>query len=202
MLGYRVALRDHVYVAFLAISMAMLVAYQQLYSTLSVFLRDWRGVPARGYGLLLSINAGTVVLLQFWVTRRTKRFPPALMMALGSVLYLVGLSMYGFVSAYTLFALAMVLITVGEMIVVPVGQSLAASLAPEDMRGRYMAIYGLSWAIPSAIAPWAGGLILDNYNPNWLWYAAGIACAVAAAGFVALHLKTAPRHKPVAEEAA
>jgi len=32
----------------------------------------------------------------------------------------------------------------GSMIVVPVGQTLAASLATEDMRGRYMAVYGLS----------------------------------------------------------
>jgi MFS family permease len=70
------------------------------------------------------------------------------------------------------------------------------------MRGRYMATYGLSWAIPSAVAGWAGGLILDNYNPNWLWYAAGIACAVAAAGFVAFHLKTAPHRARAAEETA
>jgi len=46
-------------------------------------------------------------------------------------------------------------ITIGEMIVVPVGQALVARLAPEDMRGRYMAFYGLCWTIPAAVGPWA-----------------------------------------------
>ena len=46
----------------------------------------------------------------------------------------------------------MVIITVGEMIVMPVSMALAARFAPEDMRGRYMSIYGLSWGIASGIS--------------------------------------------------
>jgi MFS family permease len=40
---------------------------------------------------------------------------------------------------------AILIITVGEMIVMPVGQALVAHFAPEDKRGRYMAFYSLSW---------------------------------------------------------
>ena len=101
--------------------------------------------------------------------------------------------MYGFVSTYTLFVTAILLITIGEMIVMPVGQALVARFAPEDMRGRYMAFFALSWTIPAAVGPWAAGLIMDNHDPNWVWYAAGIISAVAIAGFCALHLITRPR---------
>jgi len=191
--GYRLVLSDRIYVAFLLASMLMLIVYQQVYSTLSVFLRDVHGVPAQGFGFMLSLNAGIVVLFQFWVTRRIKKFAPMLMMAVGTGFYLVGFTLYGFVSAYILFVAAMVLITIGEMIVVPVGQALVARFAPEDMRGRYMAVFGLSWAIPSAVGPWVAGIILDNYDPNWVWYAGGILCALASAGFYALHLKTQAR---------
>jgi MFS family permease len=167
---------------------------------LSVFLRDVHAVHSQGYGLLLSLNAGTVVLLQFWVTRKAKRYAPMLMMALGTSFYLIGLTMYGFVSTYVLFVVAMLFITIGEMIGVPVGQALAAHFAPEDMRGRYMAFYSLSWTISAAAAPWAAGLIMDNYDPNWVWYAAGIISALASAGFYSLHLKTKPRWSSDATE--
>jgi len=124
--------------------MLMLVAYQQMYHTLSVYLRDSHGIPERGYGALLSIDAALVVLLQFWVTRRVRDRPPMVMMAVGTALYMVGLAMFGFVSAYWLFIVAILLLTFGEMVVMPISQALAARFAPEDMRGRYMAFYSLA----------------------------------------------------------
>ena len=51
-----------------------------------------------------------------------------------------------------------------------------------------MAIYDLGWALPATIGPAAAGLILDNYNPNLLWYVGGILCAVSAASFYGLQL--------------
>ena len=123
-----------------------------------------------------------------------------LMMFLGTAFYLVGFSLYGFVSAYSLFIFAMLLITIGEMIVIPIGQALVARLAPADMRGRYMAVFGLSWTIPSTVGPWAAGLIMDNYDPNWVWYAAGIISAFAMIGFYSLHLRTKEQFAPNHEE--
>jgi predicted MFS family arabinose efflux permease len=44
--------------------------------------------------------------------------------------------------------------------------------------------------LPATVGPWAAGLIMDNINPNWVWYVAGILCAVSVVGFCMLHLKT------------
>jgi hypothetical protein len=52
LVGYRLVLKDRLYVAFALASMLMLLAYQQLYSTLSVFLRDVHAIPEQGYGFL------------------------------------------------------------------------------------------------------------------------------------------------------
>ncbi len=191
--GYRVVLKDRLFLAFLGASMLMLLVYGQMYNTLAVYLRDVHGVPDRGYGLLLSIDAFMVVLLQVWVARRTQRYPPMLMMALGTFLYMIGFSMYGFVAAYWLFVVAIIIITFGEMIVVPISQALAARFAPEDMRGRYMAFFDLGWSIPGAIGPAAAGLILDNFNPNWVWYACGLVAGIAVLGFLWLQVRTQGR---------
>jgi MFS family permease len=202
-IGYRVALRDFAFMAFMLACMLMLIVYQQMYSTLSVYLRDNHNINPSGYGFLMTTSAITVVLFQFWVSRIIKYRPPFLMMAIGTVFYMIGFALFGIVTAYFLFALNIVIITIGEMIVVPVSQAIAANFAPETMRGRYMAIFGLSWAVPSTIGPGAAGYILDHYNPNLLWYLGGAICGLSVLAYYALHLRlgTKPEFAPAKEEA-
>jgi len=184
--GYGRALRDKLFVMFLAASTLLGLVYMNMNTTLGVYLRDAHGVSTAGYGYLLSLNAAMVVLFQFAITRRVERYLPMYVMALGSILYAVGFAMYGFVGTYVMFMLAMVIITIGEMIITPVAQALVARMAPEDMRGRYMAVFGFSWGISYAIGPLLAGMILDSGQREWLWYAAGVVGLLATGGF--LHL--------------
>jgi MFS family permease len=186
--GYAQVARDTLFLQFVLTFMLISLVYIQMYSTLSVYLRDVHGLPTQGFGALLSMNAGMVVILQFWVTRQVSRLPPLLMMALGSGFYLVGFLAYGFVSGFILFAIAMLFITIGEMIIMPVSQALAALFAPEDKRGRYLAFYGLSWAIPSMVGPWMAGRVMDMLNPRWVWYASGILLGIAIMIFMQMHI--------------
>jgi len=184
--GYFRVLRDSTFMLFMGTCILMGLVYMNMNSTLGVYLRDVRGADTSGYGALLSINAAMVVFLQFPITRRIEDRPPLLMMAAGTALYAIGFAMYGFVAGNAMFVLAMVIITIGEMLVAPVSQAVTARLAPEDMRGRYMAIFGFSWTIPFAVGPLLAGLVLDNLNPDYLWYAAGIIGLLAALGFLYL----------------
>jgi MFS family permease len=191
--GYARVLRDSPFVGFIFASILMGIVYIQMYGSLSVFLRDQYGVNPQGYGFILTSSAITVVLFQFWTTRMIKVRPLFLMMALGALFYMVGFGMYGFVGAFPLFVLAMVIITIGEMIVMPTGSTLAANFAPEAMRGRYMAVFSLVWALPAAIGPTAAGFILDNFDRNLLWYGSGVVCALAAGAFYLLHIRLGGR---------
>jgi len=185
--GYGLVFRDTAFMLFLGAVLLQVLCYMNMNTTLGVYLRNEHGTSEAGYGVLLSLNAAMVVLLQFPITRRVRRFAPMLMMALGTFLYAIGFSMYGFVTSYGLFMLAMVIITIGEMIVAPVAQALVAHFAPEELRGRYMAVAGFSWSIPFAIGPYLAGLILDHADPHWLWYAAGLVALLSTLGFLALH---------------
>jgi MFS family permease len=198
--GYGTALRDKAFMAFLVASILMGLVYGQMYSSLSVFLNKYHNIQPSGFGFLLTVSAIVVILFQFSVTRTIKHLPPFLLMAVGTLFYMVGFSMFGFVTAYILFALAIVIVTLGEMIVVPTSQGLAANFAPLEMRGRYMAVYGLSWSIPSTIGPGAAGVILDNLNPNLLWYIGGVLCFVAAFAFYMLHLRLGREQRFIPEE--
>lgn len=187
--NYRLVLGDRPFVAFLLAAVLMGMVYIQMYNSLSVYLRDNHGIQPQGYGVLLTSSAATVICCQFWTMRVIKRQPQFLMMAVGTLFYLIGFGMFGFVAAYWLFVLAVVIITVGEMIVMPTSQTLAAGFARADMRGRYMAAFNLSFSIPAAVGPLAAGIVLDNYRPNLLWHLAVLLCAMSASGFYALHVR-------------
>lgn len=185
--GYGRVLKDARFLTFMLASMLMVLVYVQMNGTLAVYLRDSHGVAEQRFGAILSLNAAMVVLFQFAITRRVEGLPPFLVVAAGTLLYAIGFSMYGFVGTYALFLLAMVVITIGEMLVAPVSQALVASLAPPDMRGRYMAAFGFTWIIPSALGITLAGLIMDNYNPDWVWFAAGIVGTISAAMYLGMH---------------
>ncbi|MEW5940982.1 MAG: MFS transporter [Chloroflexota bacterium] len=187
--GYFTVFRDFGFVAFVFANMLMLLVYQQMYGTLSVYLRDEHGMDSQTYGILMTASAITVVIFQFSVSRWLRDKQQFLMMSLGTLFFMIGFSVIGFISAYWLFAVALVIITIGEMIVFPVSSGLAANFAPEAMRGRYMAFFGLSWAIPSIIGQLAAGYILDYMNPNLVWYLGGILSAFSALSYYALHLR-------------
>ena len=142
---------------------------------------------------MLSMNALMVVLFQFWIAKRISKYAPMKVIAIGTLFYVVGFGMYGFISAVFLFFIAMIIITIGEMIVTPIQQTAVASFAPEDKRGRYMAMYGFSWGIPNLFGVLIAGLIMDNIGPNWVWYIAGILSLISVVGFWSLNEVTNKR---------
>ena len=200
LIGYKEVLKDFQYVAFLSVSAITVVVYMQLNSTLSVFLRDVHGFAPWKFGFLLATNAILVVVFQFWITRKVSKYAPMRVMAVGTLLYMVGFGMYGFISSEFLFFVAMIILTMGEMIEMPISQSVAAHFAPEDKRGRYMAFFGFHWAIPNLFAVFLAGIVMVTIGPNWVWYFAGILSLIAAVGFWSLNSVAKKRFSKIKED--
>ena len=188
--GYLDVLKDKAYMIFIGAAFLAWLVAQNFSTTLGVFLRDVKGVPESGYGMLISMNAVIVILFQIPLTRRIEKFKPMVMMAIGSSLFAIGYLSYAFTKSYVQYALAMVVITIGELIFEPVRQASVASFAPEQMRGRYMAIEGHSISIAYAIGPLLAGRVFDSGSPNWLWYSAGMIGTISVMTFLILARKT------------
>jgi len=187
--GYSKVVKDKFFISFILVSVLVIAVYVQMNTSLGLYLRDAHGIPDQGFGYILTLNAAMVVALQFWVTRRIKSTPPMIIMALGTVFVGAGFLMYGLVSTYILFLAAMAIITVGEMLFAPVSQALVANIAPEQMRGRYMAMFGFAWTLPTGFAPLAAGYIMNNLGSEWIWYICGLVSIAAIAGYLVLHVR-------------
>jgi MFS family permease len=193
--GYKEVFRDWKFMFFIGVSMIMSLVYVNMNFTLPVFLVDDLEFSPKIYGWLISMNAFMVVVLQFWLTRRVKRFPALIIIGIGNLLYGIGFAMYGFISSMLFVFIAMIIITIGEMIIAPFAQAIAANFAPEDKRGRYLAVFGFSGIIPMMFGTIAFGAIMDNYNSIWVWYICGVLSLFAVGGYFLLHKFAKDRFK-------
>jgi MFS family permease len=140
----------------------------------------------------MSLNATMVVLFQFSITRFTSRYGRSVMMALGAAFYALGFGVFAegplwaLMGALPFFFLAQAILTMGEMIIVPVSQAFAADIAPQEMRGRYMGVFGLAYTAGFGLGPMLGGLVMDRLGGQYIWYAAFISCLLLALSFLAM----------------
>jgi MFS family permease len=185
--GYGLLLRDRRFLAFCLISALAVVPASIIMVLLPVYAKEQYGVIESQYGFIMAANAAMVVFFQYPVTQITKRYPHIPVLAVGTLLYGLGVGSVALGRGFVAFLISMVVATLGELIMVPTGTALAANLSPLDMRGRYMGVYGLTWSLAFGIGPVIGGLLNDNLAPVAIWYGALVVGLLATAGFVLLN---------------
>lgn len=204
--GYGPVLRDRGFLAFALIMIVATMPSALMMMLLPVYAKENFGVLESQYGFIMSTNAAMVVLFQVGVTRISRRFPPLPVLTLGAVLYAVGTGSIALGQGFWAFWLSMVVMTLGELLLVPTGTALAANMAPADMRGRYMGVYSLGWGVASGIGPVIGGLLNDTIAPAATWLAGLGFGLLSAAGFMLLSRRqpapaASARPQPTAEYA-
>lgn len=130
-----------------------------------------------------------VVFLQVFVTSITKRYRPLYMMVVGTFFYTIGVGSVALGHSFIGFWISMVIMTVGELILMPTATTYVANLAPADMRGRYMSIAGLTWSTAAGTAPLMGGFLSDNIAPVATWYGGFVIGVMGVLGFFRLSRK-------------
>lgn len=170
---------DRAFLIYCLVSTLAVVPAAILMILLPVYAKEQYGVVESQYGLIMATNAAMVVLFQYLVTSVTRRYPSLPVMAAGAAVYALGVGSVALGSGFWAFWLSMVILTVGEMMLVPTGTSLTANLAPADQRGRYMGVYSLTWSLGSGLGPAVGGFLSDQVAPVAMWYG-GLAFGLTA----------------------
>ncbi len=125
------------------------------------------------------------VFVQLFVTRITRRFRPLPVAAVGMLTYALGVGSVALMKNFWGFWASMVLMSFGELILIPTVSKYIADLAPADMRGRYMSFYWFAWGIARAAAPLIGGFLNDTIAQHAIWIGAlGIGLASAIGLFI------------------
>ena len=197
--GYGQILKDKLFVSFALAFTLTQVCATLIWVLLGVYAKQNFQIPENQFGLIATTNAIMVVALQYPVTQLTKRHETLRVMAIGTMLYTIGVGSIAAGSGFWSFWLSMVIMTFGELILIPTATTFTANLAPPDMRGRYMSIYNLTWGLAAGLGPLLGGLMNDVFGPQAIWLVGGLVGLISVAVFIYLAHRH-PQSKPTTQD--
>lgn len=206
--GYRVVLRDPIFVRLWVLTAVLVLAgYAQFNSALPVFATGSGALSVGTLGVVFAVNTITVVLGQLVVLRLLAKVRRAhalallcLLWALSWLIVLLG----GLTRTAIPFVVAAAVFGIGETLFAPTVPALVNDIAPESLRGRYNGANALACTTGFTLGPLLAGFALggDMALPLWLCLiAACLGCAL-----LSLHLGVRLPHPlnlvqaPIAEE--
>jgi MFS family permease len=134
-------------------------------------------------GYVLTTNAVTVVVLQLLVFRFMDKRNPVTSIVVGGLLTVGGMAGFAFAENIWHFVAAMVVLSLGEILIYPAEFAIIDRIAPEDRRGSYFGAQTFA-QLGVFIGPYTGGLLLAAYGGTTMFLGVG---SFALAG-VAIYL--------------
>lgn len=178
--GYGRVLKDRFFTIWVFVLAIGMIAPLMMWTLLAVYTKQNFNLPEYLYSWIPITNALMCVFVQYAVTHVSRRFRPLPVIAVGMLVYAVGVGSVGWMTVFPGFIASMVVMTFGELILVPTGTTYVANRAPADLRGRYMSMYWMTWGLSRAAAPMIGGLLNDHISPRAVWHG-GLAIGLASA---------------------
>lgn len=141
------------------------IAYSQWASTMSSHMQGL-GISLQEYGLLWTINGLLIITIQPLVSPILNRYEHKIKMQLvvGVIVMMLSFVVIQFAESFTIFAVAMVIITLGEILVWPAIPAIASRLSPKGLEGMYQGIVTSAGSIGRMIGPFFGGIMVDQFN--------------------------------------
>lgn len=191
--GYDKVLKDRAFTPIVSLMMFGWVTATLMWILLPIYAKTNFGIPENLYGWIPTTNALLVVSLQVLITRRTRNYETRRMMSLGMLFYAAANGLVALATGFWGFWFAMLVMTLGELIIVPTSSTYVANIAPPNMRGRYMSIYGLTWSFGQMVGPVLGGFLNDNFGPIYIWIGGLTIGLISAFGLYLLSRRTLKR---------
>ena len=182
--GLGTVFRDRVFLGFLALNFFVVLVIMQHMSTLPISMSA-DGLSPATFGWVIAVNGLMIVAGQLFVPKLIGGHDRSRVLALATLIMGVGFGLNAFAGTAAIYALSVVIWTLGEMLQSPSNSALIAELSPAALRGRYQGVNSLSWSAGSALAPIVGGFVQQHLGSTVLWLGcAGVGVVVAAGQLV------------------
>jgi MFS family permease len=196
--SYRRVLRDGIAVGLVVSELLGSLVYMQQAAALPLAVRE-SGLSTSAYGLIYAVNPIAVIVAQPLVLRLIDRLRVVPTLATAELIMGIGFGLTAFADSVGLFALTVLVWTIGEIGFNAVGPALVAEIAPPEMRGRYNGLLGMAFGAASLVGPLAGTWLF-GVSPGLLWLTCLLTAAVSGAAVLSLAPRIARRRQATASE--
>ncbi|MBM2617406.1 MFS transporter [Actinoplanes sp. LDG1-06] len=191
--GLGTVLTDRIFLVFVGLTLLQALIYAQS-NTIVPLAMHADGLSPAAYGSVVALGGALIVLGQLFVPRLIDGHRKHRVLALALLVDGVGFGVLAFADHLAWYLLAAAIWTVGSMLAAPPNAEINSELAPLALRGRYQAVFFLTFPAASFLAPSVGGAGLQ-YLGDAHWVVVGVLGALAAG----LHLLAGrPRERRVA----
>jgi predicted MFS family arabinose efflux permease len=187
--SFRVIVRDHPFLLFMLSSVLATMTYVATETLLPISVTTTHHLAPAAWGILMIVNPLLVTVFQLRLTRWTAGVPASVKLGLAMPMMGVPFLLLNWNGSAPVIALVIFIFVVGEMLWVPTSQAVVAALAPADIRGAYMGLFGGTWSVGWALTPFLGLQVRGAYGDAAMWMCvaalgvtAGITGLVAARG--------------------
>lgn len=162
---------DFRFVVFILLTVGYGVAFFQFLYTLPVYYRDYYLLSESAIGWLLALNGFVVFALEMpLVYIFGRRYSLRNTLLWGCIL--VGLSFLSFnlAEGIAVLIIAMILLSVSEILVMPFLTTYTANRGDENSRGKYLGMYSMAYSGSFIIAPAIGLFMIKEFDFSGLWW--------------------------------
>ncbi|MGE0399856.1 MAG: MFS transporter [Kofleriaceae bacterium] len=168
----RAAWRDRTIRLLLLATFFAALLQTQMYATFSIFMTDELSLTKANVGVIYALNGGAVLLLQLPALALIRRVGVEIALPYSAIVTTIGYALIGAATGMAGCALAMLVITMGEVVLSPAHQTATAEIADPAQRGRTYGVIGFAQMLGVALAPLTGGVLLDaigdHHGAMWL----------------------------------
>ncbi len=145
------------------------VAYTQWQANVSVHTQSL-GISLQQYSFLWTINGLMIVFAQPIVSWLIKKWVHTLkqQVIVGVLIFILSYTVLLQASVFSMFLVAMIILTIGEMFVWPAVPTIASKLAPKNKEGFYQGIINSVATGGRMVGPLLGGIMVDFFSMSIL----------------------------------
>ncbi|WP_201308246.1 MFS transporter [Companilactobacillus farciminis] len=161
------------------------LGYSQWDSNLSAYMLN-QGYTTREYGLVFTVNAASLLIIQPVMNRVVSRVFKLLkyQIFLGTIIMGLSFLLLPGAKTYLAFIISMLVLTVGESMVFPTIPALLSKMSTNRNRGTFQSFYSIFGSLGRAIGPYAGSLIITAMSFSTLFVGITISMIIVAIAMV------------------
>lgn len=164
-------LKNKKYILFLLATYFVGFVFMQWFHSVPVFLKSGWNLQEDAIGILIGLSCIIIVLFEMPLIHSIEKAGKSRAYILLGI-FLIGVSYLLFLIDGS-FLLALVIISIwtcGEMIFMPLNNSVPINISTKKNRGAYMSYFWMIWSLVHITSPIVSLFVMDNFGYDALWF--------------------------------
>jgi predicted MFS family arabinose efflux permease len=182
--------KDVFFIRFIVMVTLYMMAFVVIFRLVPVYWKEEMHIGEATIGVLIGMNGVIIALFEMVFIQvlgsRRPDFHYIILGILFTALSFVSLLIPGF-PAIVAGALVVIFFTIGEMLTLPYISTIVMNRTTELNRGKYSAVYQLSWSVAQVVGPASCAFVAEKWGYNSLWILLIIITLGSALGFKMLY---------------